>query len=316
MRYRPEVDGLRALAVLAVIFYHAGFTLFKGGFVGVDIFFVISGYLITSIIFSEIKSQSFSFANFYARRAGRIIPPLFLVMMASMPFAYLYLLPIHLKEFARSLVYIPVFVSNIFFMRQSGYFDSDVEIKPMIHTWSLAVEEQYYLMFPLLLLVLYKVNRNWLLPLLALLGIGSFLLAQFHFTDATSSFYLLHTRAWELLLGVCLAIYLSEGNKGNQPELRVGNVLSITGLIFILYSMFFITKDDPFPSAYTLIPTLGTAFILYSSSPNGFVNQCLSSKLLVGIGLISYSLYLWHQPLFAFARYINLTEPSAFFSCS
>lgn len=310
MRYRPEIDGLRAVAVLAVIFFHAGFPLFGGGFVGVDIFFVISGYLITSIIYPEIQAGNFSFTNFYARRVGRIIPPLFLVMLLCIPFACFYLLPTHLKEFGRSLIYIPLFVSNIFFMRQSGYFDSDVDIKPMIHSWSLAVEEQYYLIFPALLYLIYKFNKQLLLPILSLLALASFLLIIFPHFDSPATYFLLPTRAWELLLGVFLAIYSEKFTFDENYNKRIGPYLSLIGLVFIAYSVFFIDRNQPFPSFITLLPTTGTALIIYSSYEKNYVNRFLSSKCLVGIGLISYSLYLWHQPIFAFTRYIKFSEPS------
>ena len=313
MQYRSEIDGIRAIAVLAVIFFHAGFSAFGGGFVGVDIFIVISGYLITTIIHSELKSQTFSFVKFYARRVGRIIPPLFLVMFVSIPFAYFYFLPIHLKEFARSLIYIPLFVSNIFFMKQSGYFDSDVEIKPMIHTWSLAIEEQYYLLFPALLFLIYKLNKKLTFPILILSALASFLIIFLPYFDLSASYYLLPTRAWELLIGASLAIYVLEFkvHENNKIELY----LSFTGIVLIAYSIFFIDRDQQFPGLIALVPTIGTALILYSSAESNFVNRLLSSKLLVGIGLISYSFYLWHQPLFAFSRYVNLSEPSKLYMC-
>ena len=309
MQYRPEIDGLRAIAVIAVILYHAGFSLFKGGFVGVDIFFVISGYLITTILYTELKNQEFSFKIFYAKRAARILPPLFFVMAVSLPFAWVFLLPDYLKEFSKSLEWIPIFVSNIFFLRQSGYFDTAIEIKPLVHTWSLAVEEQYYLFFPILLLIIYRLKRNLILHFFLALGLVSFLLTQFHIFSEAANFYLLPMRAWELMTGVCLAIYLTDF-RHHWLENKLINVMSGLGLLLILGSIFFVTNNHAYPGLYTVPSVIGTAFIILALSKKNLINQLLSNKLFVGIGLISYSAYLWHQPIFAFTRHISLAEPT------
>jgi len=196
MHYRREIDGLRALAVVPVILFHAGFGFVRGGFVGVDVFFVISGYLITGIILADLASGRFSIARFYERRARRILPALFLVMAASLPFAWWWLLPSDLKEFAQSLIAIPLFVSNILFLRKSGYFDTAAELKPMLHTWSLAVEEQFYLLFPLLLMLAWRLRRNWLLALLLGIALASLAAAQWGaLHHPMASFFLLPTRA-------------------------------------------------------------------------------------------------------------------------
>lgn len=308
MKYRREIDGLRALAVLPVILFHGGFQILSGGFVGVDIFFVISGYLITSIILNEKQAGTFSLVSFYERRARRILPPLFFVMFACLPFAYLWLMPEHLEEFSRSLIYVPLFVSNIFFLKQSGYFDVAVELKPLLHTWSLAVEEQYYLFYPAILLLIWRLPRRWMVSFFLVLGLISLGLAQFNFFSKSADFYILPTRFWELLIGVLVAFYLASVNHRETLPRKLANFVSLTGLALILYSVFFLTKDTPYPSFYTLMPTIGTASIILFATPKTLVGKLLSTRLLVGIGLISYSAYLWHQPLFAFARYRSLNE--------
>ncbi len=178
MDYRREIDGLRALAVLPAILFHAGFETFSGGFVGVDVFFVISGYLIATIILAELEQDKFSIVNFYERRARRILPALFLVMFVCIPFAWLWLLPSDMKDFSQSLVAVSVFASNILFLRESGYFDTAAELKPLLHTWSLAVEEQYFVIFPLFLMLTWRLGKRWLLILLATVLVTSFAIAQ------------------------------------------------------------------------------------------------------------------------------------------
>ena len=192
MQYRREIDGLRAIAVLPVILFHAGFETFGGGFVGVDVFFVISGYLITTIILGELEQGKFSIVNFYERRARRILPALFLVMLVCIPFAWLWLLPSDMKDFAQSLVAVSVFASNILFWRESGYFDTAAELKPLLHTWSLAVEEQFYVLFPLLLMLFWKLGKRWILVTLGLAFIASLALAQWAaYAKPAAAFYLL-----------------------------------------------------------------------------------------------------------------------------
>ena len=300
MQYRPEIDGLRALAVIPVILFHAGFDFFSGGFIGVDIFFVISGYLITSIIISEKEKKGFfSLINFYERRARRILPALFLVMAASIPFAYLLFVPPDMKDFSQSLFATATFLSNFLFFSESGYFDTATELKPLLHTWSLAVEEQYYILFPLILLSTWKLKRKWVVVILAIVALSSLLLAQWTSDIAPkAAFYLLPTRFWELLIGSFIAFYFStkKSIKGNQ-------FFSLLGFILILYSIFIFNEHTQFPSFYTLLPTLGTALIIIFTSSKTLIYKILSNKIIVGIGLISYSAYLWHFPLLAFAKY-------------
>ena len=210
IKYRPEVDGLRAVAVLPVILFHSGLHVFSGGFVGVDVFFVISGYLITSIILAEMTAGKFSIVNFYERRARRILPSLFVMMLLCVPAAWLILDPPDFKYFAKSLVAVPLFSSNMLFWMESGYFDATAELKPLLHTWTLAVEEQYYVFFPLILMLFWKLGRARIVALLAVGAVVSLVFAQIGAAAGTSaSFYLLHARAWELLVGSFVAFYLS-----------------------------------------------------------------------------------------------------------
>ena len=208
MRYRKEIDGLRALSVLSVILFHAGFTSFSGGFVGVDIFFVISGYLITSIILTEMEHGSFSLLRFYDRRARRILPALFFMMLCTIPLSALYMLPADLKDFSKSFVAVPLFISNILFYLTSGYFDPAAEYKPLLHTWSLAIEEQFYLLFPLFLLLTWKLGKKRIIFLLSLLTLVSVSAAQYSSSTAPAfGFWLLPTRGFELLIGALISFY-------------------------------------------------------------------------------------------------------------
>lgn len=299
LNYRQEVDGLRALAVLTVIFFHAGFESFRGGFVGVDIFFVISGYLITSIILLEIQSETFSLTNFYERRLRRILPALFCVLLVSFLLAWTILLPDDMKSFSRSMVATSLYVSNIFFWQTSGYFDSATELKPLLHTWSLSIEEQYYLLFPIFLIFIWKLSKFKALISLAILTILSFLSIKYFSTN--TAFYLLHTRCWELLIGVFVAIYLIY-IPNDKLNTSVKETLGLIGLGMLIYSIFTFDELTPFPSNFSLLPTIGTALIILFATDKTLLGKLLAMPILVGVGLISYSAYLWHQPLFAFAR--------------
>jgi peptidoglycan/LPS O-acetylase OafA/YrhL len=312
MKYRREIDGLRALAVIPVILFHAGFQAFSGGFVGVDVFFVISGYLITMIIISELDLGKFSIVNFYERRARRILPALFLVMIICIPFAYIWLLPSDIKAFSQSLIAVSAFSSNILFWRESGYFDTAAELKPLLHTWSLAVEEQYYVIFPLTLMLLWRLNKRWILISLAIIFFASLAIAQWaSLARPTAAFYLLHTRGWELLIGAFAAFYLSKSNR-KEFDKSVGEIGGVVGIFLILYAIFSYDKTTPFPGLYALAPTIGALLIILFATQQTLVGRFIGNKIFVGIGLISYSAYLWHQPLFAFTRHSDLIEPGAF----
>ncbi len=310
MEYRREIDGLRALAVIPVILFHAGFQAFSGGFVGVDVFFVISGYLITSIILAEKQAGTFTLINFYERRARRILPALFLVMLVCIPFAWFWLLPSDMKDFSRSLVAVSVFASNILFWRESGYFDTAAELKPLLHTWSLAVEEQYYVLFPIFMMLTWRLGKRWILVLLAIVAIASLAVAQWaSLGSPTAAFYLLPTRGWELLIGAFAAFYLSKANCTDFSR-GVGEVGGSLGFALILYSVFAFSKATPFPGLYALVPTVGTVLIILFATQQTTIGKFVGNRAFVGIGLVSYSAYLWHQPLFAFERHSSLDEPS------
>lgn len=310
MNYRLEIDGLRALAVLPVILFHAGFETFSGGFVGVDVFFVISGYLITTIILTELKQGKFSIVNFYERRARRILPALFLVMLVCIPFAWFWLLPGDMKDFSQSLVAVSVFTSNILFWRQNGYFDTATELKPLLHTWSLALEEQYYVLFPLFLMLFWRLGKRWILAALGLVFIVSLVLAQWAaYAKPAAAFYLLPTRGWELLIGAFVAFYLSKASRKDFGK-AAGELGGWLGVALILYAVFFYSKATPFPGLYALVPTLGAVLIILFATQQTNVGKFVGNKAFVGVGLISYSAYLWHQPIFAFARLKGLTEDS------
>lgn len=302
-----EIDGLRALAVLPVILFHAGFSWVGGGFVGVDIFFVISGYLITSLIVAEIDKGQFSLLNFYERRARRILPALFLVMLVCLPFAWVYLLPHELVDFGESLIAVSLFVSNILFWKDSDYFAADSELLPLLHTWSLAVEEQYYVFFPLLLMLVWRLGKSGFVPLL-LLGIAGLSLAFSEWlwrVDSAANFYLLPTRAWELMLGALAGLYVRSSGIASQSLREAGSLL---GLLMILLSIFFLDKNMPFPGLYALLPTLGTVLIIVCADQQTMVGRLLSWRFFVAVGLVSYSAYLWHQPIFAFARLHSMQD--------
>ncbi|WP_341326736.1 acyltransferase family protein [Methylotuvimicrobium sp. KM2] len=310
MRYRAEIDGLRTVAVVPVILFHAGFESFSGGFVGVDIFFVISGYLITSIILEELEQDKFSIVNFYERRARRIWPALFVVLFASLPFAWLWLLPQDMKNYSQSLVAVSAFASNLLFWQTSGYFDATAELKPLLHTWSLAVEEQYYLFFPLFLLFIWRLGKHWVLITLSIVAVSSLIAAQWGSTaKPLATFYLLPTRAWELLMGAFIASYASRESKPRLTR-TLREIGAVFGLLLIAYAIFGFDEEKPFPSLYALVPTIGAALIITCVTQQTLAGKFLGNKLFVGIGLISYSAYLWHQPLFAFARHNSLDEPN------
>ena len=297
MKYRTEIDGLRALAVVPVILFHAGFELFSGGFVGVDVFFVISGYLITTILIEDLENQRFSLVSFYERRARRILPALFFVMFACIPFAWMWMLPSQMREFFQSLVAVSLFASNVLFWRESGYFDAAAEEKPLLHTWSLAVEEQYYVVFPIFLFLAWRYGKNRVFWMIVAMASISLLLSEWGWRNkATANFYLAPTRAWELFAGSIAAFIVQKNG------VRKNNFLALLGLAAIIFSIFAYDESTPFPSLYALVPVLGVVLLILYADKDTLTAKLLGTKALVGIGLISYSAYLWHQPLFAFAR--------------
>ena len=314
MRYRAEIDGLRAVAVIPVILFHAGLAGCSGGFVGVDVFFVISGYLITSIILQDVDAGRFSLARFYERRARRILPALFVVMGSCLPLAWRWLSPYHLRDFLESVGAVTLFGSNILFWRESGYFATAAELKPLLHTWSLAVEEQYYFIYPLFLLSVLRLGRR--AALVSLMGIAALSLAFAQLgglIDPSATFYLLPTRGWELLVGAATGFLLSGTPRADTRPFerpRVQQLGSLLGLLLIGASIVTYDAGTPFPGVYALAPTIGAALVILCASPETLVGRALGQPPLVFLGLISYSAYLWHQPLFAFARHRSLGEPA------
>jgi peptidoglycan/LPS O-acetylase OafA/YrhL len=317
--YRPEIDGLRAIAVGAVILYHSQITIFghqpfKGGFIGVDIFFVISGYLITSIILKELLiNGSFSFKHFYERRIRRILPALIFVMLVSLPFAWIYLLPSSFVDFSKSILYSLGFSSNFYFHYSGQQYGAlDGLFKPFLHTWSLSVEEQYYIIFPIVLLIVFKYFRKYIIHILILSFIISLGLADWGSRNhPTFNFYVLPTRVWELLAGSILAYFeITKGHRSKHQTLNL--ILPTIGLLLIGHSILFFNNKMFHPSFYTLSPIIGVCLIIWFSHKDELVIKILSTKLFVGIGLISYSLYLWHYPIFALSRTLEFTEGGAY----
>ena len=306
MIYRKEIDGLRALAVLPVVLFHAGFESFSGGFIGVDVFLVISGYLITSIILVEQEKEAFSLVSFYERRARRILPALFLVIFISIIFSYLLMTPGQLIDFAESVIASSLFVSNFHFFQEAGYFSVASELKPLLHTWSLAIEEQFYIFYPLILVFMFSFGRKIIISFLIFSFVFSLILSNFLSTSMPSAnYYLIPTRAWELLMGCLGAFYLQNKDATQINNNFLSEVLSLSG-VFVLLSSFFIIDDTfPFPSIWTLLPTIGTLLIIVYGTQETITGRFFSNKIFVGLGLISYSLYLWHQPIFAFSRLLK-----------
>ncbi len=300
------MDGLRAVAVLPVILFHAGFAAFEGGYVGVDVFFVISGYLITSILAADLDRGTYSIATFYERRARRILPALFFVIAVSLPMAWRWLTPEDLKDFGQSIVGVTLFSSNVLFWRESGYFATAAELKPLLHTWSLAVEEQFYLFFPLLLALVWKVARARVLAVLLVLGALSLALASYGVSQwPSATFFLLPARAWELSVGAVVALVAQSGQRDTRASLGA-ELLAVLGVALIAGSMAMYRADTPFPGLAALPPTIGTALVIRYAQEGTWVARLLSLPPLVRVGLISYSAYLWHQPLFAFARHATV----------
>jgi len=308
LKYRPDIDGLRALAVMPVVLFHADVALFSGGFVGVDIFFVISGYLITAMLLQDMAAGRFSIVDFYMRRARRILPALLAVVLVTLLVSFFFLLPNELAQAAKAARRIAVFTSNhLFWQTQGDYWQQNtLANQPLLHTWSLAVEEQFYFIIPVLLLACFKIKqRSGVLLTLCLLAIASFATSQYWLThDAAGAFYLLPSRAFELLIGAILAVVLMHGNSGS---LLVNQCIGSAGLVGIVISIFCFHDKMPFPGAAALLPCLGAAAIIYSgaathSDKTSWVNRLLATRTLVFIGLISYSLYLWHWPVLVLVR--------------
>lgn len=300
MNYRPEIDGLRTLAVLPVLFFHFGLTSFSGGFTGVDIFFVISGFLITSIITHEMNNQKFSFANFYRRRALRILPPLALVVVTTFIAAWFLMLPAEVEELGRTTIATTLFGSNIYFFKAYNYFSVLAESNPLLHTWSLAVEEQFYFVTPILLWLIcfIKPLAKFRAHIIAFCVAVSFVLSLWLINwSSEAAFYLLPARFWELGIGSLIALYAWEKK---FPD-KLKNTAGIIGVGLLAYSIFMLDKTDIFPGLNAIYAVAGTALIIVSGL-HSWTGLVLSQKPMVFIGKISYSLYLWHWPVLIFYK--------------
>lgn len=303
--YRAEIDGLRAIAITTVILFHAGFQEFSGGYVGVDVFFVISGYLITGILSADLQSGQYSMLTFYERRARRILPALFLMLAVSLLLAYAMLNPADLRDYAKSLLGSVLFLANITAYMQSGYFDAASDIKPLMHLWSLAIEEQYYVLFPVLLAFLWRRGRFALVGVIVLLCGLSVWTAEIKLNrDPSIAFFYLHSRAWELGVGALLALLVHfHSDRLFAISTALRQWLAISGLLLIFYAIVMFEKSTRFPGLSALMPTVGAGLVVVFATQETWVGRVLSFRPVVALGLISYSAYLWHQPIFAFARY-------------
>jgi peptidoglycan/LPS O-acetylase OafA/YrhL len=300
MQHRHEIDGLRAVAIIPVLLFHAGIGAFSGGYVGVDVFFVISGYLITGIIHRGMQDGSYSILRFYDRRARRILPALLAVCAACLPFAWFWMLPDEFTGFSASLLSVLGFGSNYYFLSETGYFEVDGALKPLLHTWSLAVEEQFYIVLPLLMWALQRYAAKWTTAAIAVLSLASFGLALYwSVVMPEANFYVLLTRFWELGAGSLLALLPLQRLRSNGVA---NDLLSLAGLGMILFAVLRFDDSLHVPNAWSLLPVGGAALVILCADERTLAGRLLCWRPLVFVGLISYSLYLWHQPLFAFAR--------------
>lgn len=309
MKYRADIDGLRAVAVLCVIFYHYGVPGFTGGFIGVDVFFVLSGYLIGSIIFNQLNERRFSFSQFYFRRIRRLFPVYIVVIAATFVIAYWQLLPSTFREFGQSLLASSIYLSNVLFYGEAGYFDTASELKPLLHTWSLSVEEQFYLVFPALAWFVARLSKRHMFALFGVLTALSIVAAALYIQrDASAVFYLYPFRAWEMFFGTLLAV-------GYIPQLRSAaarNALSLIGLALVVAPALWYDDSTTFPGLAAIPPCLGTALLIHAGTASaGGIQKSLGSAGPVLIGKMSYSLYLWHWPMLVLYSYSHPAELGA-----
>ncbi len=303
MNYRADIDGIRAIAVSTVILFHFGIGGFSGGFVGVDVFFVLSGYLISSIIFDQLEQKRFSFSNFYFRRIRRLFPVYIVVMLVTLALAYAFMLPREFREFGQSLVASTAYLSNVLFYMEAGYFDTASHLKPLLHTWSLSVEEQFYVVFPFVAWACARFSRKQLFTLFGVFTLASLIAAALYIEhDNSAVFYLYPFRAWEMFLGTLLATRVIP----TISSPKWNNLVAIAGLALVILPTLFYTDHTLFPGLSAFVPCFGTILLLHSgSAQNGWVYQLLSTKAPVFIGKLSYSLYLWHWPLYVLLAYIR-----------
>jgi peptidoglycan/LPS O-acetylase OafA/YrhL len=310
-KYRPDIDGLRAVAVLSVVAFHAFPSMMKGGFIGVDVFFVISGFLISTIIFENLDKGTFRFSEFYARRVKRIFPALLLVVIASYAIGWFSLMADEYAALGKHIAAGAGFISNFVLWGESGYFDNAAETKPLLHLWSLGIEEQFYLVWPFVLWFAWKARLNLLIPTIIVAVISFVLNVTGIDKDSAATFYLPQSRFWELLSGSSLAWFILYG-KGLSANLgrALSNVLSLLGLLLLAYGFGRISSAIAFPGTWAIVPVLGTVLIILAGPMSWMNRNILSNKLLVWFGLISFPLYLWHWPLLSFARIVEGEVPS------
>ncbi|MBX2833978.1 MAG: acyltransferase [Micavibrio sp.] len=297
--YRPDIDGLRALAVLAVVFFHLDFSYFPGGFVGVDVFFVISGFLITRLILFQVQNDIFSFKDFYIRRVRRLMPALFFTLAFCMICGAFILSPQHFERMNGAMVYALFSVSNFFFLGEMGYFDVGAKFKPLLHTWSLAIEEQFYLLWPATLVFMLFLKQRLLIYILSIAAIVFSLGLAVLLQDSESSYYFTPLRVYEFFIGISVCFLPRFGGSNTAKE-----ALFLSGMVMILSAILIFDRFIPFPSFYAAIPCLGAAMVIYADNPR-YSGALLRNRAFVYIGLISYSLYLIHWPLYVFFYYFS-----------
>ncbi len=317
LKYRADVDGLRAVAVLAVFVFHLFPKLLPGGYVGVDVFFVISGYLISGIILRSLEKGSFSFADFYIKRANRIFPSLLLVLSCTFAFGWYYLLQDEFESLGKHIHKATAFFANIAYYKEAGYFDAAAELKPLLHMWSLGIEEQFYFIWPLMLFAFWKFSKVRTVRnvgiLLGLSWLVSFLLSLYIVRrDVGAAFYLPHYRFWELLTGAALAYSETFYKNSKINKLFPAELKSVVGLLFILGSIFTFDGQMGFPGFWALFPTVGALLMISAGAKTKINHFILANPVMVWIGLISYPLYLWHWPLFSMGRIIKGGEPDLY----
>lgn len=300
MKYRAHLDGIRAIAVLAVMIFHTEIGFLPGGYLGVDIFLVISGYLIASIILSGVDEGNFRLSGFYLRRLKRIVPALVLVIAVSISVSFFLLLPDDLVDFTNSALSAGLFVSNFYFLESSDYFDTESSLKPLLHTWSLSVEMQFYAVMPLIVFALYTIKARVSICAVLILSFFVFsLVFGTHHPDA--SFYMMFTRLWQFLMGSF--VFLIEKENRKLPAGPVGELLGLAGLVLVGFSFLYYDDTTPAPDETSLAATVGAALLIYAGQSSRILGQLLMARPLIFIGLISYSSYLWHYPIFVFSRH-------------
>jgi peptidoglycan/LPS O-acetylase OafA/YrhL len=309
-KFRSDIQGLRALAVLAVVIFHISPHRLPGGYLGVDIFFVISGYLIIGFICRDLKLNQFSFIGFYAKRFKRLFPALFVTCLVSALFSYIYLLPQEFASFIKSLIATLTYVSNFYFYSQTDYFDESLKLAPLLHTWSLSVEEQFYFLFPPLLYLIFRLFRNKNILILSILGIASFVLSEWLLhINSSLSFFISPSRFWQFIVGGILALQI------NKIPINpiASNISGGFGIIGLTISFFLYTESTLFPGINALVPTLLTLLVLYAGNIDSFYTRVMSIKPNIAIGDASYSIYLWHWPLIVFYKLaLDITVSTAF----